>query len=188
MMLALLPWLVVLGLAAWHVSRLRSFRRQMQSALDRLAVLAGHANAAGVAFELLQQAAQFGDWVELASGGDNHAGTFSNRDSCPCRHTYTCKTITFQLNAWPNPNPNPLQRFPWNAPPREKELWPCPEPCVFVCTEVWRGWRVLRNVKTGQIQMNINTFAQYHCKEPSDPDRDKPPKGEELPPPPDDIT
>jgi hypothetical protein len=79
------------------------------------------------------------------------------------------------------PNPNPVKGFPWNAPPRDPELLPCPGNCVIVCTKVWRGWVVVQH-QNGVINMHIHTFAQYHCKEPTDPDRNKEPEGEKLPP------
>jgi hypothetical protein len=146
--------------------------------------LAGHADAAHTSFGLLQQAA--GGFVQLAQGGDNSAGVFANMDSCPCRQTYTCATDTIQLNAWPNPNPNPVLGFPWNAPPRERETWDCPGNCVIVPIKIWRGWVVVQ-LANGQILMHIHTFTQYHCKEPDDPDINKPPEGWELPPKPKDI-
>lgn len=151
-----------------------------------IAVLAGLADRSRAPFELLQQAigqaAPVNDWVELANGGDNRAGTFEGMDNCPCRRTYTCATDTIALNAWPNPNPNPINQFPWNAPKPKAEPWDCPGDCVVVCTRIWRGWSVWKDTTTGNIQLNINTFAQYHCKKPDDPANDKAPQGGELPP------
>jgi hypothetical protein len=99
---------------------------QQQRRAARLAnlvhALAGHADAATTPFELLQQAA--GGFKQLTQGGDNSAGIFANMDSCPCRMTYTCASKIMPLNAWPNPNPNPVLGFPWNAPPREREPGP----------------------------------------------------------------
>ena len=146
-------------------------------------VLAGHARAADTPFELLQQAAQ--QWVQIASGGDNRPGVFNNLDACPCQHTYSCASRTIAINAWPNPVPNPIRGFPWNAPPRAPAPWNCRGNCLIVPTRIWRGWSVMQGPK-GQLQVNINTFTQYHCKEPDDPDINKPPDGYELPPKPPD--
>jgi hypothetical protein len=158
----------------WYCERRRA------EALSQLCIaLAGHADAARAPFELLQQAGR--RRVELARGGDNRPGTFDNPGQCPCRHTYTCATKTIVLNAWPNPNPNPVRGFPWNAPAREAEPWSCPGNCVVVCTRVWRGWVVVR-LANGAILMHIHTYAQYHCKEPGDPDVNRAPAGEALPP------
>jgi hypothetical protein len=175
------------ALALWLGWKWRGERRRAQFLQYQAVVLAGHADPARTPFELLQQAVPVPQWTQLAKGGDLHAGVFDNKDQCPCRHTYTCASTIIALNAWPNPVPNPVAGFPWNAPPREKELLPCPGNCVAVCTEVWRGWTVVQNQANGKIQIVINTLAQYHCKEPKDPDASKPPKGEELPPKPGDV-
>jgi hypothetical protein len=181
-------WSLALVGGASVAIQLRKLRARIR-ALEALAgVLAGHADAARTPFELLQQAAQVTDWWQIAEGGDTSAGAIDNLDSCPCQHTYTVATTTLVLNAWPNPNPNPVVGFPWNAPPRAPADLRCSGTCVQVCTKVWRGWSVVKERTTGKLQMNICTFAQYHCKEPTDPDKDKKPDGEELPPKPGEIT
>jgi len=176
---------VILLAAALTLAWLWRRERQRADGLANLAnVLAGHAKAAETPFDLLQQAA--GNWVRLAQGGDNSAGVFANINSCPCRMTYTVATNIIPINRWPNPNPNPVLGFPWNAPPREAEPWPCPGNCVIVPIKIWRGWVVMQGPQ-GQLQVNIHTFTQYHCKEPTDPDINKPPDGWELPPRPPDV-
>lgn len=159
-------------------------RRRAAAQANLAAVLAGHARD-DTPFELLQQAG--GGWVELASGGDTKTrGTFANMKSCPCRMTYTCATKSIALNAWPNPNPNPVAGFPWNAPPRKAEPWPCPGTCVVVPIKIWRNWSVVQNAN-GNIVIHIHTLTQYHCKLPDDPDINKPPEGWQLPPKPGEI-
>lgn len=179
--IALILFIAVLALMfLW-----RRERQRAEASANLAHVLAGHADAATTPFELLQQAG--GQWAQLAQGGDNSAGIFANMNSCPCRMTYTCATNVIPLNAWPNPKPNPVNFFPWNAPPRQREPWPCPGTCVIVPIKIWRGWRVMQGPR-GQLQLNVNTFTQYHCKEPTDPDINKPPEGWELPPKPPDVT
>jgi hypothetical protein len=172
-------FLLVVALALVFLWRREQKRAATTATLTH--ILAGHANTATTPFELLQQAGP-GGWVQLAKGGDLSPGVFANMKSCPCRMTYTCATNVFPINAWPNPNPNPINLFPWNAPPRAPEPWPCPGKCVVVCIKVWRGWCVMSG-PLGQLQVNVSTLAQYHCKEPTDPDVNKPPEGEELPKP-----
>ena len=183
-MLAVLTCLVLLLVAALWLGWMWLSEKRRADGLAGLASAlaghaAGHADAANTPFELLQQAG--GGFVLLAQGGDNSAGIFANMDSCPCRQTYTCATKTLVLNRWPNPNPNPVAGFPWNAPPRAPEPWPCPGNCVIVPTKIWRGWVVVQ-LAPGVILMHIHTFTQYHCKEPTDPDIGEPPEGYELPP------
>lgn len=170
--------LLLVGVAALGFLWSRE-RRRAQTLAGLTHVLAGHADVANTPFELLQQAG--GQWVQLAKGGDVSAGIFANMNSCPCRMTYTVATNIFPINAWPNPKPNPVAGFPWNAPPRQREPWPCPGACVIVPIKIWRGWMVMQGPQ-GQLQVNIHTFTQYHCKEPTDPDINKPPEGWELPP------
>jgi hypothetical protein len=180
---AMILAIVFFAVAAWFGWQWRLTQRRLDAARHLGVALAGHA-AEGTPFELLQQAG--GRAGELASGGDNSPGTFDNRDSCPCRHSYTCATKTIQLNAWPNPKPNPVAGFPWNAPPRKMETWACPGNCVIVPTRIWRGWRVVQ-LANGTILMHIHTFTQYHCKEPTDPDINKVPEGGILPPKPEEM-
>ena len=169
---------VVIGLAwAW-----RREQRITAGLRMRVAVLAGHADPSRTPFVLLQQHS-----IEIARGGDLREGTFENYGLCPCQHSVTCATIDFILNRWPNPVPNPLAGFPWNAPPRSTDTWTCQDGCVRVCTEVWRNWSVVQSPRRG-IVLCINTFAQYHCKLPDDPAVNDPPRGEELPPKPEEVT
>ena len=173
---ALVAVIIVVGWA-W-----RRERRATAALRRRVAVLAGHADPSRTPLALLQQ-----DSIEVARGGDLREGTFENFDICPCQRTVTCATIDFILNRWPNPAPNPLLGFPWNAPPRSTDTRPCTGDCVLVCTDVWRNWSVVVSPRRG-IVLCINTFAQYHCKLPDDPERELPPRGEELPPRPDEVT
>ena len=173
---------VALILVAWQWRR----QQRLTDTFRGLAtVLAGYADPRRTPFELLQQV--IGGPVAIAQGGDNHAGIFGTLGSCPCQHTYTVASILIPINAWPNPAPNPLAGWPWNAPPRAPEPWQCPAGCGLVCTDVWRGWMVVQ-MPNGNLQMNLHTYAQYHCKLPNDPDAGKPPRGEELPPRPGEVT
>jgi hypothetical protein len=52
-----------------------------------------------------------------------------------------------------------------------------------VLTHKWNGYILFKNKKNGKFLLNCSADAQYHCKKPNDPDRDKPPV--EGPPPPD---
>jgi hypothetical protein len=170
---------VIVGVVwAW-----RREQRASAALRRRLAVLAGHVDPLRTPFVLLQQRLP----IEVARGGDLREGTFDNLGQCPCQHSVTCATIDFRLNRWPNPVPNPLAGFPWNAPPRSTVTWTCPDGCVRVCTDVWRNWSVVQSVNGGFV-LCINTFAQYHCKLPDDPASHEPPRGEELPPKPDEVT
>ena len=184
-MLTELLGVALVAAAAWVIWRLQQERGRANALQRHIIALTGHADLARTPVDFLQQG--FGGFTELANGGDNSAGVFANMDACPCRKTYTCATTTIVLNAWPNPAPNPVFGFPWNAPPRDPEPWPCPANCVVVCTDVWRGWVVVQ-LANGQILMHIHTFAQYHCKLPTDPERENPPRGEELPPRPGEVT
>lgn len=62
-----------------------------------------------------------------------------------------------------------------NPPPPDGAVWKCADDCVQVMTHIWRGWMVVRHQRTGQLKLNCETFAQFHCKKPSDPDVEKPP-------------
>ncbi len=172
--------IILFVIALWLGWKLAAERRRVAGLKTYASMLAGYADLGRAPFEVLQQITF--DWVQIAQGGDNSPGTFANMNACPCRHTYTCATIQFPLNAWPNPNPDPTKGFPQNAPPRAREPWPCPGNCLIVPTKIWRGWDVQQNTKTGAIVLNINTFCQYHCKEPTDPDINKAPEGAMLPP------
>jgi hypothetical protein len=184
----LVRWAAVLGGGASVAVRMRKTQARI-SALETLAgVLAGHADPATTPFALRQMAANIGDWWQIDEGGDTQAGEIDHLGACPCEHDYTVATTNFVLNAWPNANPNPVAGFPWNAPPRKASTVACTGNCILVCTKVWRGWSVVQNRKTGAVEMNISTLAQYHCKEPADPDAGKKPEGEELPPKPGEIT
>lgn len=173
----------VLGWMWWREKRRADGLAHLANVLAGHA--AGHADSATTPFELLQQGGG-GNIAVLAKGGDNSAGVFANMNACPCRQTYTCATRTVALNRWPNPNPNPVAGFPWNAPPRAPEPWPCPGNCVIVPMKIWRGWVVVR-LPNGAILMHIHTFTQYHCKEPTDPDIGRPSEGYELPPRPETV-
>jgi hypothetical protein len=184
-----IPVAVVLFVVACGLG-LALFRERSRAAglARRGAVLAGHARNPDMPFQLLLQG-DWGDedaWRLIASGGDNKPGRFANRGICPCQHTYTVATNFFAINAWPNPVPNPLRGFPWNAPPPAPEPWACPGNCVLVATKVWRGWDVLQG-PNGQLEFQVHTFTQYHCKKPNDPDIGKPPEGAELPPKPPEL-
>ena len=182
-------WAAALAGGLTVTARLRRLQARIAD-LERFAgILVGAADPTFAPFELRQQGAKLGDWWMVAQGGDTSPGTIDNLGACPCEHTYTVATTTFVLNVWPNPNPNPIAGFPWNAPPRKLPyaFEKCSGNCVQVCTKVWRGWMVVQNRTTGAIHLDISTFAQYHCKTPTDPDVKKKPEGEELPPEPCDV-
>jgi len=86
-MLAVLTCLVLLVAALWLGWMWLSEKRRADGLAGLAGSLAGHAaghaDAANTPFELFQQAG--GGFVLLAQGGDNSAGIFANRDSCPCR-------------------------------------------------------------------------------------------------------
>jgi hypothetical protein len=114
-----------------------------------------------------------GDWVQIAQGGNTKPGIIGGLDQCPCQKEYTVATNQVAINAWPNPaQVNACN----NAPPAaEKPGFKCADNCIQVMTHLWHGWTVMQNTKTGQILFNCETFAQYHCKKPDDPDVNKPP-------------
>lgn len=114
------------------------------------------------------------DWEFVASGGDNTGGIIDNLDSCPCQHEYTVATDQTVIAAWPNAAVQ--NNCVANPPAPAAAEWKCPDDCVQVMTHIWHGWDVLKNTKTGKIVFNCNTFAQYHCKKPTDPDRNKDPR------------
>ena len=74
------------------------------------------------------------------------------------------------------PNPAQIAACAQNPPPPARPLFECPGDCVLVQTHVWHGWDVVRHRKNRQLKLNCNTFAQYHCKKPDDPEREKPPR------------
>jgi len=114
------------------------------------------------------------EWKVIDSGGNTKPGVFGNHGSCPCERGYTVNTVQTPVAAWPNPAL--VNNCASNPPAADAPEWECAEDCVQVMTNIWSGWDVVQNTKTGQIIFNCCTFAQYHCKKPNDPDRNKPPR------------
>jgi hypothetical protein len=171
MAVAIVVVVILLIIAVIVTLRLRSQANELRQRL----ILAGpYLIRSGAAFEEIEDLVRIGEWKSVASGGNTKSGRFGNRNSCPCQSEYTVNTRQVVINAWPNPQV--LAGCQNNPPPPAAAEWKCKDDCVQVMTHIWQGWRVVRNVRTGQMKFNCVTFAQYHCKKPNDPDRDKPPK------------
>src|SRR5436190_8368299 len=159
---------VALAVVAW---RLRAISASLDERLKRAAPYLIGSDAPPEITDILLG---LGDWVEIARGGNTNPGRIANLDFCPCQSEYRVATNQVVINAWPNPAQVAACN---NAPPAANPpAWTCADDCVQVQTHVWHGWAVVQNVKNGQLKFNCETFAQYHCKKPDDPDRNKPPK------------
>ena len=169
------PLLIVLVVAlvvlCVVILRLRSQTRALE---QRLSMAAPYIVRSGAPFLEIEPLLDFVQWKVIAEGGQNKPGNIGNVGSCPCQSEYTCKTDQAIINAWPNPAQ--VAACNANPPAVRPAQWKCPEDCVQVQTHVWHGFSVVQNQQNGQLRFNCNSYAQYHCKKPTDPDRDKPPK------------
>ena len=150
-----------------HAGTERYLRHQLTRAI---ALLQRH----GVAKKKVQPLLDGLQWIVIATGGNTKPGNTGNFGSCPCQSEYTVATVQTPLNAWPNPAA--LNNCAQNLPPPQPAEIPCQKDCVQVMTHIWHGWMVVQNAKTGALILNCDTFAQYHCKKPNDPDRNRPPR------------
>ena len=167
-LIALAAALIVLVVIIWRLrSQTDELRRRLSDAGPFLI-------RSGKPFEILEPLLNFGEWVQIASGGQNKPGKIGGKNLCPCQSEYTCETDQVVINAWPNPQQ--VAACNANPPAPEAAGWDCKEDCVQVMTHIWHGFSVVKSQITGQLRFNCNTFAQYHCKKPTDPERDKPPK------------
>lgn len=160
----------VAGLAVviWRLSgRTRMLRQWLELAAPYIV-------RSGAPFEEIEPFLWPVRWKVVAEGGNTNPGTFGGLGFCPCQSEYTVATNQIVINAWPNPAQ--VAACTANPPPPAPAEWECPEDCVQVMTHLWHGWMVVQNIQTGQLKFNCHTFAQYHCKKPNDPDRDKPPR------------
>jgi hypothetical protein len=149
------------------------FRRRAMHLSNQVRRLLPFAIASGADPSVIAQAVPFFGWVIVMTGGDTTPGTIGRIGWCPCQNDYTCATNQIVLNAAPA---NAAAVAPLlNYPPPDPIGLPCASDCVPVMTHRWRGWDVVVNQNTGQIKLNCYQFAQYHCKKPDDPDRNKPP-------------
>lgn len=171
MLIGFLLFLVLslaLMLFGWRQRKIASGLRQ------RLHLAAPYLVRSGAPFEEIEPLFDFLKWKVIAQGGNTNPGKFGGLGNCPCQKEYTVATNQVILNAWPNPAQ--VAACAANPPAPEAALWRCPDDCVQVMTHIWHGWTVVQNVQNGQILFNCHTFAQYHCKRPDDPDRNRPPR------------
>lgn len=147
------------------------FRRQLDEARRGLAMLLPWAVRGGVPEAVLGPIVL--NWKVVLKGGNLQGGAMGPLGLCPCQHDYTVATNQIPLAAIPNAAQVAAML---NYPPDAPAVFQCPEDCVLVKTRRWRGWMVVQNVNTGAIILNCHSFAQYHCKKPGDPDREKPPE------------
>jgi hypothetical protein len=129
---------------------------------------------AGFPFGLPLQGWPFGQWKHIASGGNTKAGVTGGFGNCPCQKQYTVATIQVVFPA--RPNAAQIAAATFNKPAPDKLVVHCEDNCVSVMTHIWHGWVLLQDTVTGQFLLNNETFAQFHCKKPNDPDVEKPPK------------
>jgi hypothetical protein len=163
--------------AAWWIRRLKRRIADLGTLLGLAGGMIGHKDDQPEA--LLAVFPDTSDWDFVEQGGDMHTGRFGGRGQCPCRRGYSLATrsIVLPLNAWtPAVRAALAARCAANPPPVAAPDWKCPDPCQHVLTHVWHGWSVLRNRKAGVFVFHCHTFGQYHCKLPTDPDFDKPPR------------
>ena len=115
-----------------------------------------------------------GMWKIIDQGGNNQFGHTDGIGNCPCQSEWTCATAQTPVAAWPVPGM--AAACAANPPAAQAASIPCATSCVQVMTHIWHGWDVVQNTKTGAIVFNCHTYAQYHCKLPNDPDRNRPPR------------
>lgn len=128
----------------------------------------------GFPFGLVAQVGPFVRWKEVARGGNTKPGVHAGHGNCPCEKQYTVATI--QINFPARPNAAQIAAATINPPAPDKVGVVCKGECIPVMTHVWHGWVLLLDTLTGRFLLNNETFAQYHCKLPNDPDAQKPPK------------
>ena len=166
-------WLLLVLAAALAAFSWMQWRRA-EALRQRLQMAAPYIVRSGAPFEEIAPLIQPDDWKTIAQGGNNKPGQFGGIDNCPCMKQYSVATQQVVLNAWPNPAQ--VAACAANPPAAKAPLWNYTDDCVQVMTHIWHGWRVAQGIKTGQLVFNCHTFAQYHCKKPDDPDRNKPPR------------
>ncbi len=166
-------WLLLLAVTALAAFGWAQWRKAA-TLRQRLLMAAPYVIRSGAPFGVLAPIIQPDDWKVLAQGGNTKPGEFGGINNCPCQKEYTVATQQVVLNAWPNPAQ--VAACAANPPAAEAPSWKCADDCVQVMTHRWHGWVVYQGIRTGQIVFNCDTFAQYHCKKPNDPDRDKLPK------------
>jgi hypothetical protein len=171
MVIAIVILAVLIVLLFFFVWRFRSAAEELK---QRLIIAAPYIVRSDAPFEEIEPLFGFGEWKEIAKGGNVNPGRFGGRGSCPCQSEYTVANNQVIINAWPNPAQ--VAACANNPPPPQAAWWKCPDDCVQVMTHMWRGWTVVKNRKNGQLRFNCYTFAQFHCKKPGDPDIEKPPK------------
>lgn len=117
------------------------------------------------------------EWVLVDKGGNNNGGDLDGFGECPCQHDYTVATLQVRFPA--RPNAAQIAAITFNPPAADTTyVQECVADCVNVMTHIWHGWNLFKNNATGRFLLNVNTFAQFHCKKPNDPDVGKPPKKE----------
>jgi hypothetical protein len=167
--------LIVLSLALVAVVVALIMERGKASKLNKLLeASAPFLFKAGFPFGLPLQGWPFQRWQLVASGGNTNAGVTGGLGNCPCQKEYTVKTIQVVFPA--RPNAAQIAAATFNKPAPDKPAFPCKDNCVNVMTHIWHGWLLFQDTVTGQCLLNNETFAQFHCKKPNDPDVEKPPK------------
>lgn len=150
------------------------FYRRNEELRERLLETAPYLRAGGANDDWIDRLMGWGRWKVIAQGGDNRSGKFRNLGFCPCESGYTVNTNQVIINAWPNPAQ--VAACVAGPPAVKAPEWKCKDDCINVLTHVWHGWDVVQDQNNRQLKFNCNTFGQYHCKQPTDPDAEKPPK------------
>jgi hypothetical protein len=160
--------LAVLAAAALSIALLLWRRAADLSA--RLRRTAPYLIGGGASPELVGLLTGLLQWDIVDKGGDLGEGIVARFEQCPCQHHWTVATTMVPLAARPNKAAIPaLLNYPAPAPAD----WPCKDDCIQVMTHTWQCWFLETDGKTWKLA--CSTCAQYHCKKPDDPDRNRPP-------------
>jgi hypothetical protein len=162
--------LTVLALALFS----RKLWRERAALRARLAAAEANARRAAAPFEEDDSWDPFPRFILLAKGGNNQEGLFKNlkENTCPCTQLWAGRHQQTRQGFWPTA----AQIASCAAVPPPEPEWKCLEPCTPVMTHTWQGWSIYWDVMQGCLLLSCNTYGQFHCKLPDDPDRDKPPK------------
>ncbi len=110
----------------------------------------------------------------VQQGGNTKWGRMENFDSCPCEYEYT--VATDQTRAMVQPNAAQLNACLANPPAVALPSRKCKDDCIHIRTHEWNGYVLYQNLWTDEFILNCESFAQYHCTKPTDPERNKPPQ------------
>ena len=113
------------------------------------------------------------EWKYVTRGGNTRFGVHGGHGACPCERNFTINTVQKFYDK--RPTRKQLKDGLKNPPPHNPIGHKCAGDCVHVLTHLWHGWMLYHHPRKKRWRVNFVTFAQFHCKNPDDPDRKRKP-------------